>query len=277
MAVGFLLLSVATSLPELAVSLTSALGNQTSISVGNVLGANIADVALVLGLSALVGRVYVKKQDVPDIVLLLALVSLLPLFLLTGFLSAFYGLLLLAVFVAYAYKTLQTRDAVSRHEPATARQAVFAAFSFCASIALITVSAQYAVGSAVLLAEGLGISKSLVAATIVSLGTTLPELAVNLQAMRMRRPSLAVGNIVGSAVVNLTLVLGLAALINPLVLRLDAVLYLVASALAVNGMLLYFVYRHRGIRRQDGAFLLFAYALFLFISVGMEVRLFLIG
>ncbi|MBU1198000.1 sodium:calcium antiporter [Candidatus Micrarchaeota archaeon] len=269
-AVGFLLLSVATSLPELSIALTSAFSDEVAITVGNVLGANIADVALVLGITALVGTVTIRRQDVNDIIILLIIISLLPLFMLTGFLSAFYGLILIGIFLLYAYMTLQKRSPSSSRHHVDARSAVFSAFLFSLGLAIVVVSAQFVVRSAVLLAGMLSISKSVIGATVIAWGTTVPELAVNLQAIRTHHSSLALGNILGSALTNLTLILGLAALINPLAVQLTPFFSLIVFAFAINALLLYFVRRHVTIQRKHALMLLVAYGLFLLVETFLE-------
>ena len=210
MAIGFLLVSVATSLPELSIAITSIFEKAPGISAGNVLGANIADVTLVLGVAALVSAIKISKNDAWKATNILGLAALAP-FLLIFFPSLISTLVLFAVFVSYAVisvrqKSKKTGDGITR------QNATFALFFFAVGVAFLLVSADFVVKSAVSLASILGLSSTIIGATIISIGTTLPELSVSLQSVRKNSSSLALGNAVGSTLVNSTLVLGVASL-----------------------------------------------------------------
>lgn len=127
MAIGFIFLSVATSMPELVVSVIAALENQVGISVGNVLGSNIANICLVLGVSLLIGTIKVKKKEMRELVKILLITSILPLIMLLDYMRDFMGVILLLIFLAYIYFILKrevrstTPRQSNRRKPSRAR------------------------------------------------------------------------------------------------------------------------------------------------------------
>ncbi len=280
LAVGFLLVSVATSLPEFLVSvLSSVRGSEyTALSIGNVLGANISDLLLVLGASALVGKIAIDKKEIKKLLVLLAITAAIPVFIYFDFLKRFalgqfVGAILLLVFAAYTYFILKEEIATEDGGRPVAKEAVVSALLFSAAAAIVLASANFAVETAVRLAATAGISKAFVGATIVSLGTTLPELSVSVVAMRKKLSGLAIGNVLGSCIVNLTLVLGTAAIINPLVANLYAYSNLVAFYFFATIALGVLIRRGKGVlARNEGFALLGLYAVFILTAVLVEAR-----
>jgi cation:H+ antiporter len=273
LAVGFLLISVATSLPELFVAVLAALTGQTGISVGNVLGANISDVSLVLGASAAVGVIRVKKKELVSLTGMLLAASLLPFIIFLHVIDSTVGVLLLAFFVAFAYFVLKKKVRLESTEEAVhPRQAVESAFFFCFAIAVVVASAKFVVDSAVDFALLAGVSKAFVAGTIVSMGTTIPELTVSLVAMKRGHSQLALGNVIGSCITNLTLVLGVASLLTPLSANPRAFAILLAFLVFINAVLWRAMVRKRLLARSEGILLLGIHALFLIIATLVELR-----
>jgi len=263
--VGFLLVSIATSLPELSIAITSLFENASLVSAGNVLGANIADITLVLGAAALVSQFKISEGDAWKSANLLVLAALAP-FLLLFFPGFWTSVLLLVIFAAYAVLALKQRSDKTK-QTVSKNKAWLAALFFAFGIILLLVSADFAVKSAVFLASLLGVSSMIVGATIVSIGTTLPELMVNLQSVRKRNYSLAIGNSVGSTVINSTLILGVASFSKPLLnsnFLFLAILFLVAAGL-VAGLL-----QTRFLDKKKGVVLLAAYVIFLAAMLAFE-------
>lgn len=262
LAIGFLLVSVATSLPELFVSAIAALDKQFGIAVGNVLGSDIANIGMVLGASALIGTILVTRREYLQLSKILVLTSVLPLILLFE-LGSFAGIMLLAVFAGFAYYVLNSRIGFERHlEKVEAREAVVSALFFFAAIAIVVLSADAVVGSAVELAVLAGVSKTFVGATIIAAGTSFPELAVNIAGVRRKKYGLVLGNAIGSCVTNLTLVLGIAAVINPLAASLMPFTALVIFSIIINAVLWRFLEKGR-LGRADGIALLLIYLIFI--------------
>lgn len=276
-AIGFILVAVSTSLPEIFVGIMGALQGNTGIVVGNMIGANIADILLVLGIAAAVKCIPIEKSWLIKHSRVIVIVSLIPLILvLKGSIGAIAGLLLVLLFIVYS--SIASAERVSLFERQEKHKITgiflklkeFAVFSFCAAV--LIVSAHFIVASASSIAVSLSISQALVGLTIVSIGTTLPELAVAVSAVRTGHSALAIGEVLGSCIVNLTLGLGFAAIIA-LPPGLDTSFRLVGSSVLILvgvNFLLWFVFlRFKQISRKTGtAFVLvyIAYILYLLLE-----------
>ena len=274
LAVGFLLVSVATSLPELLVSIYSGVAGETGLAIGNVFGSNIANICIVLGLSAfLAGELAIKRREVRDLVKILFLTTAIPIVMLIFPEISIYGVILLAVFLLYTYYILKKEVGLEAKpgKRVSSYEALKSGILFLASILIIILSSKYAVDYAVQIADGFGIAKSFVGATIVAVGTSLPEIAVSLSAIAKKKVSLALGNVIGSSITNLTLVLGTAAVLNPLVAKISIFANLVFFSLLVNLLLWNFIGEDHKISRRDAIVLLGVYVLFVVTMAGIEI------
>jgi cation:H+ antiporter len=222
--VGLTVVSVATSSPELAVTIGATLDGQPDLAVGNVVGSNIVNVLLILGISALVLPLEVREQlvrlDVPVLVLLSGLLLVLAL---DGGISAGEGVLLLVLVVAHTVLTVLAsrrrgrapEDDGTDAPPRPAGASLLVSVVLVAvGVALLVVGADQLVTGAVSIAGALGVSGLVVGLTVVAVGTSLPELAASVIAALRGERDIAVGNVVGSCIVNIGLVLGLPAVIS---------------------------------------------------------------
>lgn len=268
-ALGFIVLGVATSLPELAVSATAAAGGNPGISVGNVVGANISDALFVLGIFAVIGGVRAGARTKSHAITALTLSVLLSVFALSGLPSGFLGVLLISAFIAYSFFSIKSGRSAARRNVRRPgfREIIF----FLSLLAVLVISSKLAVDYAISLANALSVSNTFIASTLVSIGTTLPELSVGISAIRKRHPGLALGEVTGSLVTNLTLVLGAAALLSPVPLNLAPFVFLFAFALISTLVLLHFLHSGRGLGRSEGMFLLLLYAAFVFFSLESQL------
>lgn len=271
LAIGFVLLSMATSLPELVVSVSAAFRGATDLSIGNVFGANIVDVSLVVGIAAILGVVQVKRRDTKELVMVLLATSLVSLLLVVYHPGRLTGAGLLLGYLAYVYWLLTRHgsiNAVSARKPVEIEKAAATLAKFAFFIAVVVLAAQVAVDNAIKLSMLWGIAETVIGATIVSLGTTLPELSVSVIAALKRHEKMAVGNAVGSSITNLSLVFGSALAINPTISFAPAVKLVVFSVIA-NIVLLYFIVIRGGLTKRDGILLCLGYlAFFVFIYAG---------
>lgn len=217
--VGILIVGFGTSAPEMMVSALAALADTTGIAVGNAIGSNIANIALILGVSAAITPIALTAASIRTELLLLLAVSVLiiPL-LLDGRLGHLDGALMLGGLVAVmTWLVVRGREAdieVDAPEPGTDTMGRILLW-LSASLAILLVSAQLLVTSASALARMAGISDLVIGLSIVALGTSLPELATSIAAVRRRQFAMILGNILGSNLFNLLAVLGLAVLIRP--------------------------------------------------------------
>ncbi len=221
--IGLVVVSAATSAPELAVTVGAVLEGEPGLAIGNVIGSNIANILLILGLSAVLSPLVIQRQVVRfDIPVMLGISVLLVVVSLDGVLSLLDGLLLLAGLVLHAVMSIvvgrkESQDAsITPSEMPLNSKPVklwLAAILVVAGVGLLVVGAQTLVTGAVNIATDLGVSSLVVGLTVVAIGTSLPELATSIVALRRGERDMAVGNIVGSNIFNIGLVLGLPAIL----------------------------------------------------------------
>jgi cation:H+ antiporter len=264
--VGLTVVAFATSTPELAVSLDATLAGAPGLAVGNVVGSNITNVLLVLGLAALVLPVAVRAQLVAtDVPVMLGMSVLLLLLALDGELGRFDGLLLLALLVGYVLRSVrQGRRDGAGPEPAGEQPAprpVRDVLLVALGVGLLVLGARLLVGSAREVAEAADVSDLVIGLTVVAVGTSLPELATSVIAAVRGQREMAIGNVVGSNIFNLGAVMGITAGMAPGGVPVDAaavrldIPVMVAVALA----LLPVVFTGGTVARWEGAVFLAYY------------------
>lgn len=215
-AIGFILVSVSTSLPELGVAIFSSIQGIPGLSAGDVLGANLTDLTLILGLCAIFGgTIYLKKKELMGLVELLFITSLVTVLIFrSAQLQPFTGFVLLGLF-AFLLIRLYKRGRIPRRVFDGVQEKRRGAFlNLMGSLALLLSASYLLVSSARSITFAFNLAPTLVGATVVALGTTLPELTVELRAVKSKQYALALGDLFGSAVTNFTLVLGTLSVIN---------------------------------------------------------------
>jgi cation:H+ antiporter len=272
-AIGVLIVSTGTSLPELVSSLVAVRRGTSEIVVGNVLGANLSNLLFVMGAVAVAARRSIRLGEqyiLIDLHFLLGSALLLALALRDGTLGRIEGgVLLLAygVYVRYLMKEGRTEKdlTVGPHGGGQGRArrvsrvdvAILAATS-----ALIYLGARSTISSLESLARQAGVAADIVALTLLSLGTTLPELVVSAAAARAGKPDVAVGNILGSCVFNALVVAGGAALVGPLTATPD-MLGLPLPVFGASALFFYLITLDKRVSRWEGIVLLLVYGLFM--------------
>lgn len=208
-AIGFLTLALLTSLPEVSVAVSSVRLGEPEVSISNVLGSNVANICLIIGSLAILRPIAIGRglRSIPPI--LLAVTGLFSLTWIRGF-SRVLGLILIALFVVLCYHVLYKAIAIEerRRVAASALDLAINLVLLWLGILGLFASAFYVVESVVTVAELAGIAAAVIAATIIAFGTSLPELSTALVACKQGEVELALGNIIGSCLINLTLVLG---------------------------------------------------------------------
>ncbi len=276
---GLVIVGFGTSMPEMAVSVDAALREQPDIAVGNVVGSNIANVLLILGLCALISPMAVSalalRRDAATVIAASVLYLLLAR---DALLARPEGLLLLLALLAYlvwAWRSERDRAAPSAavhaaeaeevdHVPATAAVSLGAVI---AGLVLLIAGSRVLLAGAIGVAQGLGVSEALIGLTLVAVGTSLPELTVSVIAALRRHADVAVGNILGSNIFNLLGILGVSALVQPLAVagRIAAVDQWVMLGAAL--LLTLFLLTGRRLSRGEGGLLLAAYVAYTAASV----------
>ncbi len=287
--IGLTIVAFGTSAPEMLVSAMAALQGNAGLAIGNAIGSNIANMALVLGVTAVIAPLAVHSNTLNREFPLMLVVMLMALGLLwNGLLSRLDGLLLLAGMVAVVLWTIHLARTSSREDPLIeeltgeipAHMPPRKAWWLLASgLALLLASSKLLVWGAVGIAQYYGVSDLVIGLTIVAIGTSLPELAASIMAARKNEHDIAVGNVVGSNLFNILAVLGIAGTIQPtkvdeavlyrdfpLMLMLSVALYLMARGFSREG--------HGIIKRRAGLLLLLVflgYQVSLFVMVAGKV------
>lgn len=216
-AAGFILLSVSTSSPEISVAVFSVFEGNVGITLGDIFGSNVTNIALIASLFLLFSPVkQIGRKTVRSLSLLLTATALIAVLLLLVHDGARpVGAALLAFYAFFVYRTLRASRQEAKEEDPSGRSArepgspYRQLLLFLGGIALVVVSAKVIVDSAVSIAEYTGIRQSVIGATVIALGTSLPELTVDIVAVRRRHLELALGDIIGSSITNIALVLGI--------------------------------------------------------------------
>jgi len=274
--IGLTVVAFGTSLPELVVNALAALEGSSEIVFGNVVGSNIANVLLVLGIIAYAGKIKLKNEiiwhEIP-----FALFAAFVLFVLTGNLfgakefltrdDAFILLGLFGVFLYYLF-LMARRDGGLNITSIIDKSGLKIGLKLTGGVAGIYLGGRWVIDGAILMASQFGLSEFLISATIIAIGTSLPELVVSVVAIRKGNVGLAVGNVIGSNVFNICWVLGLVPLISPLAIPAYigfdiGIMFLATLALFV----FMFVGDRHELRRADGILLLIAYAFYLWYVV----------
>jgi cation:H+ antiporter len=270
-AIGFILLSVSTSLPELSVSVLSSTSGHGALAAGNVFGSNIANILLILGIGALLYGLKISRTELMDIGIILALTTFVSAYIIYSAsisqnpLSYPEGIVLLSLFGLYAYNISKRSKIEGRKEKIGKKEALYSFLLFFAGVIVVLVSSGFVVESATKIAGSLGLAESFIGATLVAIGTSLPELSIDLQAIRKKEYGIALGDAIGSNMTNITLVLGSAAVINPIIINLPVLIIALLFAIAANMLLLYAAAMDRRLDRNGGIVFLGTYAAYLIV------------
>ena len=261
--IGLTIVAMGTSAPEAAVSITAALGGNADISVGNVVGSNILNILIILGLCALITSVAVAKTTIRyEIPIMLGATALLVLFGLDGSIVWWEALVFLACFALYIlYMFVMVKKGLMQaEETESAERPVWLLIVMgIGGLALIILGSDFTVDSATYIAEKCGISQKFIGLTVVALGTSLPELFTSVMAARKGKADIAIGNIVGSNIFNILMILGLTGLIIPVPFEQSFLIDCAVAAAA--GVILWFcVFRKKKLKLVDGIIMLMAYA-----------------
>ncbi|WP_286237302.1 calcium/sodium antiporter [Neptuniibacter halophilus] len=280
MLIGLTIVSFGTSAPEILVSIMAATSGAGDLAIGNALGSNIANIALVLGITALIAPLPVKsgvlKKELP---LLLGVTLLAGLLLFNLELSRVDGVILLCALIVclYLFNRFQKnapQDELAEEEEELPNLATRKAiFWLLAGLVILAISSRMLVWGATEIALAMGVSKLVIGLTIVAIGTSLPELAASVASAMKNHHDIAIGNVVGSNIFNLVAVMALPGLISPIgmeaiVLQRDYMVML-GLTLALLGFALW--RKPPAIDRFEGSLLALAYAAYLFLLYTMTL------
>lgn len=266
--IGLTIVAFGTSAPELVVSIHAALEGSGDLALGNVIGSNIMNIAVILGLSALIRPLKVQLKVVRvDVPIMIAVSALLYPFLLKGkTISRLEGALLVAGIITYtvfnivmALRQNSTEDTSIENKQPHANQAAKELILIVLGLGMLVSGSRLFVSGAVSVARILKVSEAVIGLTIVAIGTSLPELASSVVAAIRKEADIAIGNIVGSNIFNILCILGFAGIIAPL--KAVGITFIdIHIMMAVSVLLLPFVWSGFVLSRFEGLLLLIIYA-----------------
>lgn len=262
--IGLTIVAMGTSAPETAVSITAALKGNADIAVGNVVGSNILNILIILGIASVITSIAVAKTTIRyEIPIMLAITFLLLIFGATGgTINLWEGIALLVCFALYLFYmfVMVKKGEMQAEEIDGAQKPLWKLLVACAvGLVLIVWGSDVTVDAATIIAKEIGISDKFIGLTVVALGTSLPELVTSVVAARKGKADIAIGNIVGSNIFNILFVLGTSALIIPVVFEMSFVIDCLVAVAA--GVILWLcVFKKKKLKRIDGIIMLVCYA-----------------
>lgn len=263
--IGLTIVAAGTSAPELFVSLVSALKGTPDMAMGNVVGSNTMNCMLIVGCAAMVAPMTISRSTVQkDIPFSVGASVLLMILAINAYLGRFDGIILLLGFAAFMYYTLlqAKKGQVEQQETVKQVNPWLSAFFVVLGLAMLVVGSNVFVDAASDVAYSLGLSEGVVGLTIVAGGTSLPELATSVVAARKGQSAIAIGNVIGSNVFNILLILGLTATISPMQIQ-GITLVDMGMMLGSVSLVWLFSYTRFTVERWEGALLVGGYLVYL--------------
>lgn len=279
--VGLTIVAVGTSTPELVVSVLSAAAGNSDVAIGNIVGSNIFNVFLILGVCALIAPLPLTggniRRDLPFLTAVSVLLLLLTSDRLLGLgemdaIGRIDGIVMLLLYIALIRYTIraerrtaaQATQTTQTEKPQRSRSLWLIVVMIAGGLAGLIFGGELFLDSASAIARALGVSESVIAITLVAGGTSLPELASSVVSLLKGKSEMALGNVIGSNIANILLILGLSATIHPLTLggitRIDLLTVLLSSLLL---FVTAFTFRRKAVDRWEGAIFLVIYALYI--------------
>ncbi|MDD3637889.1 MAG: calcium/sodium antiporter [Bacteroidales bacterium] len=276
--IGLTVVAFGTSLPELVINVFASFKGSSDLAIGNVLGSNIMNIFLILGISALLMPIHVERismqRDIPVGLFATLLFGLVANGYFMGFelvINRFDGFVLLAVFGVYLWFTLKKRNGmepdldVENKQPASWPKTILL---ILIGLAGLFFGGEWVSDGALEVAKALGISETAVGLTIVAAATSLPELVTAIVAAMKKNIGIVMGNVLGSNIINILVVLGTSAIINPLIYQTKLNVEL-GMVIAANLALVVLIYLGKGFRlsRYEGISLILIYIVFIWFSI----------
>lgn len=276
--VGFVVLAIGTSLPELFVAVMAGLSGEGGLAVGNVIGSNLADLCIVGGVIALLrGKiVFTRKKILRDTWIMLLVLLLIPTLMLDGGLNFLDGLILLSVFALYVRKIMKEeagyRAVYKGEEGRKSKRFYFKQVLYLdVGILMLLVSSHFVVRYGIELAGALSMPPILIGLTIVSIGTSLPELSIESRAVLSKQEMVAMGDLLGSAIINTTLVLGIVALLNSVHVDMVILMSSIVFMLFAGFLFAIFIESENTLTWKEGLALVFLYLVFLITELNVQL------
>ncbi len=277
-AVSFILVALATSMPELLVSIQAGLVGNGNIIIGNIVGSNIANTLVVLGLTAFFGTITIRQEEYEQNIIALLGISLISLLLLLrGSIGFYTGVILIIVFLGYSLMISKTNISLSIKNPIFVttifekiirkKGKIFQLggqlVAMGIGVLFVILSSFLLVDSALKMAEIFSLKESVIGLTLIAFGTSAPEIAIAIVAIWRKKFAVAVGETFGSSIANLTLVLGTGAILTPITIDFLTVGYAFIYLLIISLILWYFISTKKPIDKRVGILFLIGYVVFI--------------
>lgn len=280
MLIGLTIVAMGTSAPEAAVSVSSSLAGQNDMSIANVVGSNFFNILIVLGVSSIIAKLPVEKETIKKDTPFLIFISILLLALSLNFhLSRLDGVIFLVLFILFLINMIKSNISSKDIESSSGETAIAIEATDTKSIHMpktlllcligivgIVFGGDLVVDSATNIATSFGMSANLVGLTIVAMGTSLPELVTSVIAVKKGETEIAIGNVIGSNIFNILLVLGLAALIHPMAVSMVAIIDTIFMT-AVTILLYIFIKKNNSLTKIHGIIFVIIYFIYLIYTI----------
>lgn len=279
--VGFVLIAISTGLPELSVVIASLFEGASAISAGTILGSNVCDVSLALGIPILIiGKVLIKPEENRDSLSMLVITALaMAIVFLLGKLTKITGLFLILIYIVSLWGLWRNRTKKEMKEEEQEQKKVVGnddpflktklgiLLKLFMSICLVLIASEFAVRFAIKLTKLLPVSLEIIGATILAIGTSLPEITLGLHAVRKREHSLAIGNALGSVLEQGTLLLGILALFSGEPVIIKTLRSLAPFMFAAFALLGFGIVKRKRLTRVEGSMMVSIFVLYLFYHI----------
>ena len=266
--VGLTIVALGTSMPEFVVSFFAAVEKVDGVSVGNIVGSNLANILLVLGLASIIRPIGVKRRVfLLELPVLLLITGMFVVFCMDGALKGFEGAIMLVVFTAYMTFIIANRKVRESSDiefiPMEKGHLIKNVFLTVLGLVGLIVGGQLTVRGAIGLARTFGISEVVIGLTVVAIGTSLPELFTSVVAVIKKEDEISIGNIIGSNLFNTAFVLGIVPMIHPLNIDYGVIRFENLLMLFVTVLFSIFLFIGRSLSRLEGMILLLIYGFFI--------------
>ncbi len=258
--IGLLIVSVGTSLPELITSIIAVLNNSSEIVIGTVVGSNIANILLILGITVLyVGEMKVTKRLYSEVLFLIGSITLLIICSFNGSIGIIETILLLALFIYFIIYTIRKKN-YSKTIKRPDIKLYKTIFLLLISMGVIYLSAEYLIKSVIKLSDLFGVGKEIIAVLFIAIGTSLPELTVSIRAAMHKKPDIAIGNIIGSNIFNILGIIGISSLFGAIII--PSTIFIGIMVLVIATILFILFIQDRKISFAEGITFIIFYAIF---------------
>ena len=267
--VGIAILAIGTDLPELVVSISASLEsvnegvNTSGIILGNAIGSSFSQISVVLGVIGLMSYITLTRRHlVFDGIMLIGSVILLGLVGIDGKITRVEGMILILTYIVYYYRLLhREKEKKHRKDPAS-KKLWWSITMLLIGLGVTVYASELVVSNALAITEELGIRQSFVGIVLIGIGTSLPELAVSLNAIRKKAQGLSVGNLIGSNIFDALIPVGVGASISELTFERKLIWFDLSFLLGLSILVLVFFYRKKGIQLTEAMILIFVFILY---------------